>query len=505
MKKPKNIYYFVVDKNLIDALDYAKNEGILLETLEEVKQHKDTFIIATKKEFLKIYPSIRKNEIKLISPLYFLQEKFKILSEYLTEWLPLENMFPFKYYTKDKEKLIKMEKKILKYGGEISQNNESFALVISKVDFYENATFYNEYIKNARYIYEIDDFLQYLKRWKVGEKVRSKITDLFTLKIEDLKVDLLQYQKFEIYNERRIQRSMNVPPIYSPSFKNIFKIPYDFILYIFRFLKEKEHIRMRLLSKGFSSYDNYYWKALIELKMKRNNFILNVDLERMNHEKIHWFQFYREYVYPLFLDKKKIEEELTGGLYDFGEAASNKLSNLLKLSLFIDSVTRKKLPKGKSKFGGFPNLPRGFNWPKEMNFVAQINFSELQFRNTFISNHYGLDKGILYIFEGHDSRIFTKYYKESLDDLYEHIPDDLILDTSKYFWSPLKEMKFIESIEELSLNIRDEFVVSKQSGRLNFRPHINKSLDEMRIVPITNGFKITVESKSGFWDFNLKH
>lgn len=281
-KKQKTDYFYVVDKTLSKAISYAKNNGKLLDSIEQVKKHQDTYIISSRKDFLKIYPQIKENKMNLICPFFFAQNFTDDLYHYLANALPLKNFAPFRCFSKNIEEIKIMEKKVIKYGGEIFEKDTIFTLLCPEQGFIEDKIFYLEYVKEASKIILFENFKKITHIWKKFEEFPTYSCNIPDTSIEDLEIDLLQYQDFEIYKERRKERKMDFGDFKdNENINNSFKIPYDILLYIFRFLKEFDHIKMRLVSSAFSGYDNYYWKSIVMYRMKINE-KLNFDLDKMN-------------------------------------------------------------------------------------------------------------------------------------------------------------------------------------------------------------------------------
>lgn len=208
--------------------------------------------------------------------------------------LPLNENY--KVYCKNSEYYKEI---IEKYGGTVLDKNDKsyFILVTSEEDVKdidkENYDFYvRRYHEHHKFleVYDKDLFINALKEW---DKDETALIGKFYRII--LKNRFYEYQEFEQYNQIRSKFKMDFD-LYKIDYNNSrkFKLPFEIILYIFHFLEIKGHLRMRLLSKDFKGYDNFYWKMICENFLKENKWLPQIPLKKLNTKYLDWIQFYRE-------------------------------------------------------------------------------------------------------------------------------------------------------------------------------------------------------------------
>lgn len=371
----------------------------------------------------------RKKHLEIVIPPSFISDDVDLsLEEFPRYKLPFSNRYRFKILGKDTENLKKL---IVEYGGEIVQESHN-TLVCSKEDILEDYRFYLKNIKNVPYIIDKIKFEKYLQEFDVLDQ-NPKIEEYFVNDLFGIVFD----SDFPLYKERVQTRKMNCTVKKKEKETQIIdKIPNEILLHIFRFLDLKDHLSTRLLCKELSYYDIEYWENHCIMTWIDNPWLPDIFFADMNVNKQHWFQFFREHMNPLLIDRKILENYLE----DYkNEVDIDDYSNC---AVFIDTKeSLKEVEIGKSKFGGKPHLPKDFEWPDQCSFLAQINLEDLSqffsFQKTSLPQ-----KGILYFFEKISFRTLCYYYNETNNLSIAEPPNSLGKDDLLQIY----ELKFYEAI-----------------------------------------------------------
>lgn len=331
-----------------------------------------------------------------------------------------------------------LKKLILKYGGKIVEKEHTL-LVCSKEDLKMDKEFYLQFIHGITKIYDKIKFEKYLEEFDVLDQNPTKddyiVNDLWGIQYDS---------DFPCYYERRYTRKMDCI-VYEKNIDSyiIDVIPFDVLLQIFSFFDLETYLSTRLLCKKLANYDNEYWKYLCSTTIKQNPWMPQVSIEKMNVKKQHWFQYYRESIHPLLIDKKILINYLK--FYQIDEKKV-KLEDIFKCGIFMDSRRCKSdVNIGKSKIGGLPHLSKNMKWPLHSNFVAQINLEDLtpflSFQDLPLPR-----KGILYFFEDFQKGSVL-FYDEDISNL-------LITDAPEWFKNnliyPIQDLIFYEAISKIS-------------------------------------------------------
>jgi len=259
------------------------------------------------------------------------------------------------------------KKLILENGGSISNYSLDGIQVITSESFVKKAheELYNNFIRNRDPLRPLNfKNIDYLKARVRGEiSLESNVPEKYRIPESVIQsVDWYKLEKFSLLENRmqsrKIDRSLLdiIDTGFPSNGNNLFvHIPNDVAFLILGYLEPKELIKMRLVSKlgNVLSMRSSLWKTVCENVVRDNSWIPSVDLEKVNITKMHWYRFYREKLYPLLLDKQKIEQ-------DWFELTSVPLSEeRLKTRLHLEMVISTKQVKngslklGATKIGGW--------------------------------------------------------------------------------------------------------------------------------------------------------
>lgn len=155
-------------------------------------------------------------------------------------------------------------------------------------------------------------------------------------------------------------------------------------------------------------------------------------------------------MFSLFKRDKNPKSEILKEIKSIGFNEIEKVIELIKPAILIDSTT-KKPSIGTSKFGGQPDLPKNYDWPKfngaPMTFLCQISLSELK---KFDSGLYFKKTGLLSIFhyfENPENEFGAEYdfYPSEKDYQILHFDSNEKLETTKYPEKLIDDYRFKES------------------------------------------------------------
>lgn len=282
----------------------------------------------------------------------------------------------FKLYPPDKE----LENLIEKHGGDVYNHDKiDFIYVIPKdiLVSMDQKTYDSLSYDGVYYVITPDELIE---RSKLIYKRDQSTKDIIK------PVDFTKFSKFQKIEQRSEKRKFN-NLIVGELLKTENLFPPEIFEIIISYLPLKDYLKTRLISKGFSGHSNDYFKNLSILAVNKHKWIQR----SFNIEKIHWFLYYRENIYPLLKDR----EDIITNLKDRGiKFKKNEVNQMFQTQILFDTRLNHNLSIGSSKIGGSPDLPDSIEYPKNLNFAAQINIS----KDISKFQKFNLTSGILYFF-----------------------------------------------------------------------------------------------------------
>lgn len=435
--------FYLYSKLPKETIQLISKKGEIIENLDDALKKNNVFCICKHKDYI-IVKSFN-FPFKFISPIYFYQKTKDLESSVIT--LPLQKQV-YCYYgdnsTQNKDFLVKYGATLLEL---FTPNRVGRSTVVVDEDYASKNEITLDIIKYHDII-KLKDVKNRIENWLKYEELDEKEKEIFdTCECNRIKPSYFQkyfpHRMTPIRKDKIFTKLEYKPLDFNENQKR--KLSKELLAKIFIYLPPKYHLEMRILSKEFSGYNDFYWKLINEKNIK-NLGIPKETFKKVKGEYKDEFTFFHERISPLSKDIK------IGGKYLENEKDR-------KLKLLFNLIPAKKRIKGQSRFGGYPDIPPNMKWD-DKSFVFQLNFADPELHKTFSFHESKLPrKGILYVFMTHQNQIANHFfYDGDVNELVEIDQSPAFIDVN-----PMMEFQFIDTFQQRNCkNINELYAIDDE-------------------------------------------